>query len=241
MARVGGIEYRSTNVTVMSQFPSYTQIEGDVDVRSGISFRSRKEKCTMIWRRLSSSIITGSMILCITAIANGDNILNVQNEYMAELRDRLGAKWFIVEKRMSEEYKKKESELLKQNQLSIEKSLAEGSIKAEVAEKIQRHIKLQRDFLDSNYFIVNRELLMVPRPSELSSQERRDVNLITKALSATNMAIQDGAKAVVHMEGDCYIVVFECILPQGVRGADFAAKIIIDENMEDIRQVFFAP
>lgn len=33
MARVGGIEYHSTNVTVMSQFPSYTQIEGDVDVR----------------------------------------------------------------------------------------------------------------------------------------------------------------------------------------------------------------
>ena len=34
MAKIGGTEFYSTNILIVNQFPTYTQIEGDTDVRS---------------------------------------------------------------------------------------------------------------------------------------------------------------------------------------------------------------
>ena len=165
----------------------------------------------------------------------------LEDDEIKETREKLGDKWQVVEQRISEDYITRRLGHIKETMPVIEERAAGGYLSEETAEILREYSTRQLDFLKSNYFIFDRELIIVPGAHELSPPEEEEVELIKRALASGTWHVQDGARAVIESDEKHHIAVFEFILPEGLRGPDFAAKIIFDKKTGEIVHSVMAP
>ena len=71
MAKIGGTESYSTNIVVVNQFPTYTQIEGDADVRSATDTEWTNTPTNRSVRRGCVSMERCHIIACSCCIGSG--------------------------------------------------------------------------------------------------------------------------------------------------------------------------
>ena len=189
-------------------------------------------------RNITFHITIVAVILGMAYWAIGDNSPSENN--VDRLRARLGDKWQLVTNIMNQERINTKMQELVISLADVEEKVNSGNLTPEVAKSIREHILLQRSFLQSRHLVVNRELITVPTISETASVIDNEDLLISKALMATSMNIQDGAKVVVDADEDNYIVVFEYILPARARGPDFAAKVFVNKKTGEIAKHIIA-
>ena len=163
------------------------------------------------------------------------------NKGLDVLKAQLGDKWQLVSDIMRQERIDSKMQELGNSLANVEENINSGNLNPEVAKSIKDHILLQRSFLQSRHLVVNRELITVPTISETASGIDDEDVLINKALKATSMHIQDGAKVVVDADEENYIVTFEYILPDRARGPDFAAKVFFNKETGVITKHIVAP
>jgi len=164
-------------------------------------------------------------------------------DYIADdrTREQLGDKWQIVANLINQERVSIKTKELNQRLSGIERQVASGNMNPEVAASISDNINLQKRFLNSRHLIINNELVTIPRPSDGALDNEQEGVIISKALSATSMSIQDGAKVVVESNDTHYVVIIEYILPEKARGPDYAAKVFVDKVTGEISNQIFAP
>lgn len=156
-------------------------------------------------------------------------------------REQLGEKWQIMTNLLSQERLSIKTNELNQRLSGIESQVASGDMNPEVAASIRDSINLQKRFLNSRHIIINNELVTISYPSDGAFDNEQEGIIISNALSATSISIQDGAKVVVESNDTHYVVIIEYILPEKARGPDYAAKVFVDKVTGEISNQIFSP
>lgn len=130
-------------------------------------------------------------------------------------------------------------EKLEKERHALERQKEEGQIEEVLYKTLMKYIAFKEAMAKSNYMIVKGELVRVSTQLPLSPQEEDEMKIINIALDAIkgSVSLQERAKVLIQLEKDHYIVTFEHRLPEGARGPEYAARVIIDAESYKILKI----
>lgn len=123
---------------------------------------------------------------------------------------------------------------------AILKRLLKSETRDEVGlERMKRHKTFLENLLKSNYAVIKGRVVREPRRIPLSPAEEEEMKIINKAFEAIRdtISVPEGAKVLIQLEKDRYIVIFDNRLPEGVFGGDYSAKVTIDAKSGEILEI----
>lgn len=112
-------------------------------------------------------------------------------------------------------------------------------ISGSTSEKIKSYKNLMKKFAESNYAVINGKVAKVSQGPALTSIQTEEMEIANKALNVLKgkISVPEGAKTTIQLDEGHYVIVFENKLPEGTRGGDYSAKVVIDSKTGEILEI----